>query len=375
MLAFGQLIPKSKHMCYKLISFRSTWKMVPHGKVQMNMEKENVPISNKRGAVKKLNRRGSKKMKGSKSYKKDLLSKLSNVNQGVVDLVEEVCDLQGQLSAVTEERDRLLLTVGKLREENGSLKAKKKLPDPEENTDKDAIIYAPEVLHQEDNLKEDQQVTDDVSKENNDRKEHKDGVGSRDALTNESMDEHEDLTGHVGPSKKSNLDFPRRVLLHEMGEKLKCARCPYESYYTSKALLKRHVKEVHSRTHSKSEHSNLRQISPPICLGENWHEKSKGQNQSEQKSRFPTRLRMGSWGPKKDGEFAPPQQVVGGDGSFNLGNIEVELPTLLFNSCYGNIEGNGHNNGEGGGRGNRDGESGDDINLPSGKSNSQLAPK
>ena len=59
-----------------------------------------------------------------------------------------------------------------------------------------------------------------------------------------------------------------------------------------------------------------------------------------------------------DGDFVPPQHEISGDGSFDFGDDN-------------GTEGNGHNNG-GGGRGggrrrNRDGESGDDFNWPSGK--------
>ena len=75
--------------------------------------------------MQKMSLRVGKRMKGSKSDKKELLRKLSSwreerkresqrqlanlisscgggsVNQGIVDLAEEVCDLQAKLSAVT----------------------------------------------------------------------------------------------------------------------------------------------------------------------------------------------------------------------------------------------------------------------------------
>ena len=85
----------------------------------------------------------------------------------------------------------------------------------------------------------------------------------------------------------------------------------------------------------------------------------------KQMHRFLSRLRMERKNPKDDGgEFVPPQHEISGDGSFDFGDD--------------NGEGNGLNNGSRGGgrRRNRDiGESGDDFNWPSGRSNSQLAPK
>ena len=80
----------------------------------------------------------------------------------------------------------------------------------------------------------------------------------------------------------------------------------------------------------------------------------------KQMHRFLSRLRMERKGTKNDGDgdFVPPQHEISGDGSFDFGDDN-------------GTEGNGHNNG-GGGRGggrrrNRDGESGDDFNWPSGK--------
>ena len=81
----------------------------------------------------------------------------------------------------------------------------------------------------------------------------------------------------------------------------------------------------------------------------------------KQMSRFLSRLRMERKSPKKDGEFVPPQHEISGDGSFDFGDD--------------NGEGNGHDNGRGGRRGrraNQGGESGDDFNWPSGRSNSQF---
>ena len=109
-------------MCPKLLtSFRSTWLE----NLQINMPEENISISKKRGTMQKMSLRVGKRLKGSKSDKKELLRKLSSwreerkresqrqlaslisscsggsVNQGIVDLAEEVCDLQAKLSAVT----------------------------------------------------------------------------------------------------------------------------------------------------------------------------------------------------------------------------------------------------------------------------------
>ena len=77
----------------------------------------------------------------------------------------------------------------------------------------------------------------------------------------------------------------------------------------------------------------------------------------KQMHRFLSRLRMERKNPKNDGEFVPPQHEISGDGSFDFGDDN-------------GTEGNGHNNGggrSGGRRRNRDGESGDDFNWPSGK--------
>ena len=75
----------------------------------------------------------------------------------------------------------------------------------------------------------------------------------------------------------------------------------------------------------------------------------------KQMHRFLSRLRMERKNPKNDGEFVPPQHEISGDGSFDFGDD--------------NGEGNGHNNGRGRRRRNRDGESGDDFNWPSGRIN------
>ena len=258
------------------------------------MAVENLPVK-KRGVMQKQHLRGIKKMKGSKSHKRELLKKLSswkvereeesqrqlanlisscsgNVNKGIVDLVEEVCDMQGKLSAVTEERDQLLLTVDKLKNENGSLKTKVGVEpnqqEPEKSTHQVTNRDVPEVILEDDCMRKDRQAISEGNKEAAvEWDEPKDGGGSRDALL-----ESENLTMQVELSRKSlsGIPRPRRVRLHEKGEKLKCAMCPYDSYYTSETLLRRHAKEVHLKIKSKSVEPNVEKTeSNEMCKGQN----------------------------------------------------------------------------------------------------------
>ena len=164
------------------------------------------------------------KMRPSKDQKAELLKKLSLWREerrqesqkqlanligsySIVDLVEELCEMQVKLSAVTEERDQLLLTVGKLKDENGSLRS-----NIQPQLKKNPTIDFSEVINYELNQ----------------------GTNCND-------------NGSFSSGVSNDLQKPRRVLLHEMGEKLKCVQCPYDSYYTSETLL-----ESHLRIHSKS---------------------------------------------------------------------------------------------------------------------------
>ena len=72
-----------------------------------------------------------------REFSKIVNSHRSNINNGVNDLVEEVCDLKARLSVITKERNDLLDKVdvlgGEIMELSDKLTREKSFPDPDEN--------------------------------------------------------------------------------------------------------------------------------------------------------------------------------------------------------------------------------------------------
>ena len=201
------------------------------------------------------------------SWKEESQIKFSNIincqstviENGISNLVEEVSDLQAQLSVITKERNNLLETVENMSGEIKSLQAKlpslDALPKPEENlslgTDKIDChkTQARDVEEQSKMINDDDYDLDDHTV-NAASSTASEGITHEAEATDQQKEERKtvQLTNAPLHKKKANHgDMETHMELVKIMEKIKvkCKHCPYIS--RDKSHLKDHIEAVHER--------------------------------------------------------------------------------------------------------------------------------
>ena len=184
------------------------------------------------------------------------------IDKGIDNLVEEVGELQAQLSAVKKERDNLLETVADMGSEITKLQAKlpssDALPDTEQNPCQDA-----EEIDCQRSQDQDVEVGSKMNIDDNDLEDHIDdavgypetfssieGVTDEDEVTDKTEErETVHLTNEGLPEIEieTNHDLKTHIeSIHKMGKnRLKCKYCPYWNDRMSQ--MKDHVEGVHGK--------------------------------------------------------------------------------------------------------------------------------
>ena len=181
------------------------------------------------------------------------------IEKGMGNLVEEVSDLQAQLSVITKERNNLLEIVENMSGEIKMLEAKlpspDALPESEESFCQDAKERGCKRTRSQDIDEGSKMINDD----DYDLDNHIDNAGSNtksEGKTDEAevTDQQKEkgvtvqLTNEPLPKKKANHgDMETHIELVKTMEKIKvkCKHCPYIS--RDKSHLKDHIEAVHER--------------------------------------------------------------------------------------------------------------------------------
>ena len=200
-----------------------------------------------------------------------------NIDKSLSNLLEEVSDLQAQLSIITRDRDNLILTVDNLRGEITRLEV-----NPPYSGTKEIDCYE----HEDQGEKEEEEEgEEEVSNYDEDLKDHVDHASeiAREPNTNCSNTEYdgidvkcsqsassservtdepevidqpqkERLTAQFSkmgiPEKRSNLNDHIESVHNKVKKKLKCEHCPYTSATLSH--MKEHIEVVHERVRVNS---------------------------------------------------------------------------------------------------------------------------
>ena len=224
--------------------------------------------------------------KSQREFSNFINSQSTIMDKSLGNLVEEVDELQTQLSAVKKERDNLLETVANMGSEITKLHAKlpspDALPDTEENPCQDAQETS---CHrsQDHDVKEGSKISID----DNELEEHiddavdypgmflsSDGITDEAVVTDQTRKDREtvQLRNEGLPEKETtnaDLDIHMESVYTMGGNKFKCKHCPYTS--AGKSHMKDHIEARHERArlHSCKECGYM----PPRKKGLNKHMK------------------------------------------------------------------------------------------------------
>ena len=196
------------------------------------------------------------------SWKEESQIKFSNIinsqstiiENGISNLVEEVSDLQAQLSVITKERNNLLETVENMGGEIKSLQAKLPsldiLPKSEENHSQDADKIDNRRTQAQDVEERSKLINDD----DYDLDSHIDDAESNtkceeitDEVEGPDQQKEEKKTVQLtnAPLHKKNMETHMELVKTMEKIKVKCKHCPYIS--RDKSHLKDHIEAVHER--------------------------------------------------------------------------------------------------------------------------------
>ena len=185
-------------------------------------------------------------------------SHTSSINKGMDDLVEVVDNLQAKLSAITKEKDKLILDINMLREENKKLKDVIQIVQPRPNLHENQKHTSGAECNFENARMSVSSISEFVDAD--DIKFGVEGaeIDTIDEMQLECKDDKSD--GILDKSNRSDIgevmispDVMRRSK-SSRAEKLKCEECPYET--AQRSNLKRHV---------KSQHENVRNHTCKMC--------------------------------------------------------------------------------------------------------------